>query len=136
MTAVRVSRTVGSMHDPASVDPILSMLPLGDYETNAFVVKDEVDPGRCWIVDCGQRPGVLLDAVERAGLNVAAAEAFLPGDHLRDEVVAEDASARRMGIQGVPCFIVDGAYAVSGAQEPEYFMPLFDLISTGQAAAE
>jgi predicted DsbA family dithiol-disulfide isomerase len=79
---------------------------------------------------------VLLDAVERAGLNVAAAEAFLPGDHLRDEVVAEDASARRMGIQGVPCFIVDGAYAVSGAQEPEYFMPLFDLISTGQAAAE
>ena len=44
--------------------------------------------------------------------------------------------ARRMGIQGVPCFIVDGAYAISGAQEPEYFLPLFDLITTGKAAAE
>ena len=27
----------------------------------------------------------------------------------------------------MPCFIVDRRYAVSGAQEPEYFMPLFDL---------
>ena len=57
-------------------------------------------------------------------------------DLYHDTVVAEDAKARQMGIQGVPCFIVDGAYAVSGAQEPEYFMPLFDLVLTGQAAAE
>lgn len=79
---------------------------------------------------------VLVEAAESAGLNTAAAEAFLATNEQHDAVVAEDAAARRMGIQGVPCFIVDGAYAVSGAQEPEYFMPLFDLISTGQAAAE
>ena len=29
-----------------------------------------------------------------------------------------------------------GSYAVSGAQEPEYFFPLFDLVTTKQAAAE
>ena len=79
---------------------------------------------------------VLTAAAERAGLDAAAAEAFLATNEHHDAVVAEDATARRMGIQGVPCFIVDGAYAVSGAQEPEYFMPLFDLITTGQAAAE
>ena len=33
----------------------------------------------------------------------------------------------RLGISGVPCFIVDGGYAISGAQEPEFFFPLFDL---------
>ena len=79
---------------------------------------------------------ILVEAAEAAGLNTAAAEAFLATNDHHDAVVEEDAAARRMGIQGVPCFIVDGAYAVSGAQEPEYFMPLFDLISTGQAAAE
>jgi predicted DsbA family dithiol-disulfide isomerase len=81
-------------------------------------------------------PTVLIEAAERAGLDPKAAETFLATNEHHDAVVAEDAAARRMGIQGVPCFIVDGAYAVSGAQEPEYFMPLFDLITTGQAAAE
>lgn len=81
-------------------------------------------------------PAVLVEAAGQAGLNTAAAEAFLATNERHDAVVAEDATARRMGIQGVPCFIVDGAYAISGAQEPEYFMPLFDLIATGQAAAE
>lgn len=79
---------------------------------------------------------VLLEAVKRAGLDAEVADAFLATDLYQDTVVNEDATARRMGIQGVPCFIVDGAYAVSGAQEPEYFMPLFDLILTGKAAAE
>jgi len=81
-------------------------------------------------------PAVLVEAAGQAGVNAAAAEAFLATNERHDAVVAEDATARRMGIQGVPCFIVDGAYAISGAQEPEYFMPLFDLIATGQAAAE
>ena len=79
---------------------------------------------------------VLLEAVKRAGLDAEVADAFLATDLYRDTVVNEDATARRMGIQGVPCFIIDGAYAVSGAQEPEYFMPIFDLILTGKAAAE
>ncbi|MCA8926663.1 MAG: DsbA family oxidoreductase [Alphaproteobacteria bacterium] len=78
----------------------------------------------------------LLEAVERTGLDMDLAEAFLATDLYADRVVQEDAHARRMGIQGVPCFIVEGSYAISGAQEPEYFFPLFDLIETGQAAAE
>jgi hypothetical protein len=62
------------------------------------------------------------------------AAVFLAGDDERDTVIAEDLRARRMGINAVPCFIVNGAYAISGAQEPEAFFPLFDLASFGQAA--
>ena len=42
----------------------------------------------------------------------------------------------RAGIEGVPCFIVDGGYALSGAQEPEFFLPLFDLAQNRATAAE
>jgi predicted DsbA family dithiol-disulfide isomerase len=28
-------------------------------------------------------------------------------------------AAKEAGIQGVPCFILDGKYAISGAQAPE-----------------
>lgn len=69
----------------------------------------------------------LIAAVTAAGLDGAAAAAYLATDLDRDDIRAEDSAARQMGIQGVPCFIVDRSYAVSGAQEPEYFMPLFDL---------
>ena len=45
----------------------------------------------------------------------------------RDLVMAEEAVARRMGISGVPCFIVDRKYAVSGAQDPSVILQVFDL---------
>ena len=60
--------------------------------------------------------------------------AFLEGDEERDAVLAEDTRARRMGINAVPCYIVNGSYALSGAQEPEAFYPLFDLAEVAIAA--
>ena len=41
-----------------------------------------------------------------------------------------------MNIDAVPCFIVDGQYAISGAQEPEAFYPLLDLANFSRQAAE
>jgi predicted DsbA family dithiol-disulfide isomerase len=46
-------------------------------------------------------------------------------------VLAEDRNARRIGINAVPCFIFEQQYAVSGAQEPEFFLPVFDLVQNG-----
>jgi predicted DsbA family dithiol-disulfide isomerase len=37
-------------------------------------------------------------------------------------------------VAGVPCFVVDGGYALSGAQEPEFFLPLFDIALNRPAA--
>lgn len=81
--------------------------------------------------DIGSR-AVLAEIADAAGLDADAARRFLDSDAEREAVAAEDAQARRMGIQGVPCFVLDRAYAVSGAQEPEYFLPLFDLVRNGR----
>ena len=51
----------------------------------------------------------------------------LESDDDRDSVLQEDQVARRQGINGVPCFIFNGRYALSGAQEPEAMFQLFDL---------
>jgi predicted DsbA family dithiol-disulfide isomerase len=77
---------------------------------------------------------VLTRVAQSVGLDRDLVAHFLAGDEDRDTVIAEDLRARRMGINAVPCFIVNGAYAISGAQEPEAFFPLFDLASFGQAA--
>ena len=55
-----------------------------------------------------------------------------PGEILREDVhpavgLPKADIARRLGIGGVPCFIVDGKYALSGAQEPEAFLPILDM---------
>jgi predicted DsbA family dithiol-disulfide isomerase len=84
------------------------------------------------------------DIGDRTTLGAIAGEAGLDGDAARiwlestadiDEVIAEDRSARRLGINAVPCFIFARQYAVSGAQDPEFFLPVFDLVLNGGAAA-
>lgn len=70
---------------------------------------------------------VLLDLAERAGLDPERSKAYLDSGDDEDEVQAEDVFARRLGIGGVPCFIINGKYALSGAQEAEAFLPLLDM---------
>ena len=41
-----------------------------------------------------------------------------------------------MGITGVPCFIVDRKYAVSGAQDAAVLLQVFDLALKDQVEAE
>lgn len=50
-------------------------------------------------------------------------------------VQSEDGVARQMGIEGVPCFIVNRKYAISGAQDPAVFLQLFDLVAREEEAA-
>ncbi|MBT4906025.1 MAG: DsbA family oxidoreductase [Rhodospirillaceae bacterium] len=76
----------------------------------------------------------LLRVAHLVGLDRDATSAFLASDDERDTVLAEDLRARRMGINAVPYYVVNGAYAISGAQEPEAFFPLFDLAGVGLAA--
>ncbi|MGI9366422.1 MAG: DsbA family oxidoreductase [Rhizobiaceae bacterium] len=62
---------------------------------------------------------VLVDAAEHAGMDASVVSALLATDKDRDEVVQEIAVAQKMGVTGVPCFIVDNKYAVMGAQPAE-----------------
>jgi predicted DsbA family dithiol-disulfide isomerase len=70
----------------------------------------------------------------RCGLEARDVAHYLAGAEDHDAVCAEDLRARRMGIKAVPSFIINGAYAISGAQEPEAFYPLFDLADVALAA--
>jgi predicted DsbA family dithiol-disulfide isomerase len=68
---------------------------------------------------------VLSEIGETAGLTDP--EGFLASEEEGEEVRAEDGLARRQGINGVPCFIFNQRFLLSGAQEPESFFQLFDL---------
>ena len=72
---------------------------------------------------------LLAEVAGKTGLNAAAAEQYLASDHGDQEIAAETRFAHENGITGVPCFIFNRRYAVAGAQEPEAFLPLFDLES-------
>ncbi len=76
---------------------------------------------------------VLAEIGEAVGL--AGAAAFLAGGEGSEEVRAEDSLARRQGVNGVPCFIFNYHFLLSGAQEPESFFQLFDLAREEEAGA-
>ncbi|MBH0195652.1 MAG: DsbA family oxidoreductase [Nitrospira sp.] len=58
----------------------------------------------------------------QAGLDQTATETFLTGDEGVGEVKAEEAAGHRLGIRGVPYFVVNGVYVLSGAQPSEQFV--------------
>lgn len=80
--------------------------------------------------DIGQRE-TLLEVAEQAGLPAAETRAYLESDTDSAAVRSEDQQARAAGISGVPCFIIDGHYALPGAQPPEALLQLFDLAREG-----
>ena len=79
--------------------------------------------------------GVLAEIAGEAGLDAKEVGEWLDSSAEVEQVLAEDRGARRLGINAVPCFIFEGQYAVSGAQEAEFFLPVFDLIRDGGEAA-
>jgi len=69
-----------------------------------------------------------------AGLEIDPARRFLASEQGRETVMEDLSLAYKMGITGVPCFILEGKYALPGAHEPEAFQPLFDLAKQEAAA--
>jgi len=78
---------------------------------------------------------VLCDVAERAGLPEDAVSLLRDTDAYEAEVLAEDKAARQSGVTGVPCFIVDRAFAVSGAQPPSSLIAAFDHALKARHAA-
>ncbi|HET9147200.1 MAG TPA: DsbA family oxidoreductase [Acetobacteraceae bacterium] len=61
------------------------------------------------------------------GLDPLAARRFLLSDEAVELVHADNLHAHRLGINGVPCFLINGTHAIAGAQEPEVLERLIDL---------
>lgn len=77
---------------------------------------------------------VLVDVAAGCGLDAAAVRAYLLSDEDAETIREEDAYARKIGINGVPCFVVDRKFMVSGAQPPEVFAQVFRRVRESAAA--
>jgi len=67
----------------------------------------------------------LAHAAAEAGLDRTGIEKFLASEKGVVEVKAEEAVGRRLGIRGVPYFVLNGRVAISGAQPPNVFVSAF-----------
>jgi predicted DsbA family dithiol-disulfide isomerase len=77
----------------------------------------------------------LVAVAESVGLEGAEARAALEDHRYADDVQTDLAQAIAYGIRGVPFFVIDGKYGVSGAQSPEVFAGALTQVAAEQAAA-
>lgn len=80
----------------------------------------------CEGMDIGHHPTLAALAGE-SGFDPAAALRFLAGAGETEWVHLENLRAHRLGINGVPCFLVDDQHAIAGAQEPEVLERLIEV---------
>lgn len=70
---------------------------------------------------------VLTAIAVACGLDAADTARFLASEQDADLVHADNLRAHRLGINGVPCFVIGGQHAIAGAQEPEVIERLLDV---------
>ncbi|RKS08854.1 putative DsbA family dithiol-disulfide isomerase [Nocardiopsis sp. Huas11] len=68
----------------------------------------------------------LVELVAQVGVDAGAARRVLRGEDFTEQVAQEAEQARRLGATGVPFFVMDGAFGVSGAQPVEAFVSALD----------
>lgn len=70
--------------------------------------------------------GVLERLAVDTGLPAEEVRAVLASDRYAAEVRADEAEAGRLGANGVPFFVIDRAFGVSGAQAPDVFTDVLE----------
>ena len=78
---------------------------------------------------------VLADIAGASGMDGEDVKRRLSTDEDRDTVRHEIANAQRMGVSGVPFFVIEGKYAISGAQGVEVFANALRQIAGMKGAA-
>ncbi|GAA1883667.1 protein disulfide isomerase FrnE [Lapillicoccus jejuensis] len=84
--------------------------------------------------DLGQ-VDVVVELGAEVGLDADALRRDLEAGTYVDAVRADEAQAASYGINGVPFYVLDGRYGVSGAQSPETFLSALQQVETDRAAA-
>ena len=75
----------------------------------------------------------LADLAAEIGLDRAEAVAVLTDSRFNADVKADVAQAQAYGIQGVPFFVIDGKYGVSGAQDATAFTNMLEQVQSEKA---
>jgi predicted DsbA family dithiol-disulfide isomerase len=79
---------------------------------------------------------VLTEAAREAGMDASVVATLLPTDADLEAVRTEIATASRMGISGVPCFLIEAKYAVMGAQDVDTLADAIRQVSSAKARGE
>ncbi|AZO07134.1 MULTISPECIES: DsbA family protein [unclassified Mesorhizobium] len=79
---------------------------------------------------------VLVKAAGEAGMDASVVETLLPTDADVEAVRNEITTASRMGITGVPCFLLEGKYAVMGAQDADTLADAIRQVAQAKARGE
>lgn len=77
----------------------------------------------------------LVSLAAEVGLDADAARAALESGRYVEAVRADQAQATAYGIQGVPFFVIDGKYGVSGAQPADAFAQILRQVWSERAPA-
>lgn len=72
----------------------------------------------------------------KGGLDPGEVDELLAGDCGAAEAREWEQQGRRLGISGVPYFVMSGRVALSGAQPPELFLKAFEPAGEAVAAGE
>jgi predicted DsbA family dithiol-disulfide isomerase len=78
----------------------------------------------------------LVKAAADCGLDGDQVRALLATDEDVERIEREAQSAKDAGIDGVPCFVIGGMIALSGAQPPDYLAAAIERAATEQARRE
>jgi predicted DsbA family dithiol-disulfide isomerase len=70
---------------------------------------------------------VLEGLATEVGLTMEGVDNYLADEGVMDSLRAEDAAARAKRISGVPFFVIDGRYSLSGAVAPEVLVRAMEL---------
>jgi predicted DsbA family dithiol-disulfide isomerase len=70
----------------------------------------------------------LVQLATELGLNETETRKVLEEDVYAKEVLVDQEYARQIGVQGVPFFVFNNKYAVSGAQQPETFAQVLEKV--------
>jgi predicted DsbA family dithiol-disulfide isomerase len=79
---------------------------------------------------------VLTEAAREAGMDASVVETLLATDADVEAVRTEIATVSRMGITGVPCFLLEGKYAVMGAQDADTLADAIRQVAAAKARGE
>jgi predicted DsbA family dithiol-disulfide isomerase len=71
-------------------------------------------------------PDVLTKVAVHVGLDEGEVRDVLDGDRYADDVRADEREAHEIGVQGVPFFVFDRRYAVSGAQASDVLLEVLE----------
>ena len=78
----------------------------------------------------------LVELGTEIGLDPTAVRTMLDSDAYVDDVRGDEALATEAGISGVPTYVIDGRFAIPGAQPPDVLVRVLSKMAAGETDPE